>query len=146
VFPAGERKSYSISCIGYKQVPLTARLDQGKRLEKIELIDTLLEYAADIVTDMKGAKGRPDDAREKELQSLLFQILSLLFAIRSGNDSMVSASPNPDSLLRKLFNDVQADIIELDRRKPDGDRRRQNTIVADDRRLSFSDRRRSGRG
>ena len=35
---------------------MTARLDQAKRLEKIELIDTLLEYAADIVTDMKGAR------------------------------------------------------------------------------------------
>lgn len=125
---------------------MSAKLDQGNRLEKIELIDTFLEYASDIVTDMKGAKGRPDDAREKELLSLLFQMLSLLFAIRSGNDSVVSASPNPDSLLRKLFNDVQADIIELDRRKPGGDRRRQNTIVANDRRLSFSDRRRGGRG
>ena len=34
---------------------MTARLDQATRLEKIELIDTFLEYASDIVTDMKGA-------------------------------------------------------------------------------------------
>ena len=35
---------------------MTAEPDQGKRLEKIELIDTLLEFAADIVTAMKGAR------------------------------------------------------------------------------------------
>ena len=63
---------------------MTAGLDQGKRLEKIELIDTLLEYASDIVTEMKPAKGSPDDAREKELLSLLFQILSLLFQSGAG--------------------------------------------------------------
>jgi hypothetical protein len=121
-------------------------LDQAKRLEKIELIDTLLEYAADIVTNLRGAKGRPDDAREKELLSLLFQILSLLFAIRSGNDSMVFASPNSDSLLRKQFTEIETDIIELDRRKPEDDRRKRHTFIANDRRTAFCDRRRIGRG
>jgi hypothetical protein len=125
---------------------LTARLDQGKRLEKIELIDTLLEYASDIVTEMKSAKGSPDDAREKELLSLLFQILSLLFSIRSGDDSRDADDRTPDALVRKLFNEVQADIIELDRRKPDGDRRKRHTFIANDRRLSFPDRRRKGQG
>ena len=125
---------------------MTAEPDQGKRLEKIELIDTLLEYAADIVTDMKGAKGRPDDVREKELLSLLFQILSLLFAVRSGNDSGGAATPHTDSLLRKLFTEIETDIIELDRRKPEDDRRKRHTFIANDRRTAFCDRRRIGRG
>jgi hypothetical protein len=129
-----------------KKVLMTAGLDQGKRLERIELMDTLLEYASDIVTEMKPAKGSPDDVREKELLSLLFQILSLLFSIRSGNDSWDADDRTPDSLVRKLFNEVQADIIELDRRKPVGDRRRRHTFIANDRRLSFPDRRRKGRG
>ncbi len=50
---------------------MAAMPDRAKRLEKIELIDTLLEYAADIVTSMKYAKCKPNDASEKELLSLL---------------------------------------------------------------------------
>jgi hypothetical protein len=95
---------------------------------------------------MKPAKGSPDDVREKELLSLLFQILSLLFSIRSGNDSRGAASPNPDSLLRKLFTEIETDIIELDRRTPEDDRRKRHTFIANDRRTAFFDRRRSGRG
>jgi hypothetical protein len=54
----------------------------------------LLEYAADIVTGMKHANGKPNDAREKELLSLLFQILSLRFSTGAGTaeaDAAISA-------------------------------------------------------
>jgi hypothetical protein len=55
--PNGDRKASAFLRIGFaEEVACNSQTGWEKRLEKIELIDTLLEYAAGIVTDLKGAR------------------------------------------------------------------------------------------
>jgi hypothetical protein len=122
---------------------MTDGQDHGKRLEKIELIDTLLEYASDIVADIRHAEDQQSDTKEKELLSLVFQILSLLSSIRNENICEYFSDINPRSLGKKYVNENEAEIIRLDRRKPGGERRKRHVYIANDRRIAFSDRRKN---
>jgi len=118
---------------------MTIKQVHKTKSEKIELIDTLLEDASEIVADMKGGNNKQNE--EIKLLSLLFQILSLLFSIRTEYNFENSAGILSDLPNKKVFNEVGADIIELDRRKFLTERRKQWTYIADDRRIGFSDRR-----
>ena len=123
---------------------MTIKQDHKTKSEKIELIDTLLEDASEIIADMKSGNNKQNE--EIRLLSLLFQILSLLFSIRAeynfeNSAGIISELPN-----EKLFTEVGADIIELNRRKSLGERRKQRTYIADDRRIGFSDRRKKKTG
>jgi hypothetical protein len=86
------------------------------------------------------------DLKGKELLSLLFQMLSLLFSIRSENSIETATEIHPHSLMQKVFSQVEADIIPLDRRELRGERRKQQTYIAHDRRTGFSDRRQKYNG
>ena len=109
--------------------------------EKIELIDTLLEDASEIVVDLKRGKNKQNDKQEMELLSLLFQILSLLFSIRAEYNFENFTGIDSEFPIKKLYAEMGADIIQLDRRKFEGERRKQYTFIANDKRSGFPDRR-----
>jgi len=120
---------------------MPTKVDRQTKLEKIALIDTLLEDASEIVADMKLGKNRQDDNQEKELLSLLFQILSLAISIRAEYSLENFAGINSNLPIKKVFTEMRADIIQLDRRKCEGERRKLCTYIANDRRTGFSNRR-----
>ena len=116
-------------------------VDNRTRLAIIELIDTLLEDASEIAADMRLEKNVQDDKQETELLSLLIQILSLVISIRGEYSIDNFGSINSNLPIKKVFTEMGANIIQLDRRKFAGERRRLHTFIADDRRTGFSDRR-----
>lgn len=120
---------------------MPTKVDRQTKLEKIALIDTLLEDASEIVADMKLGKNKQDDNQEKELLSLLFQILSLAISIRAEYSLENFAGINSNLPIKKVFTEMRADIIQLDRRKCEGERRKLCTYIANDRRTGFSNRR-----
>jgi hypothetical protein len=120
---------------------MPTKVDRQTKLEKIALIDTLLEDASEIVADMKLGKNKQDDNQEKELLSLLFQILSLAISIRAEYSLENFAGINSNLPIKKVFTEMGADIIQLDRRKFEGERRKLCTYIANDRRTGFSNRR-----
>jgi hypothetical protein len=120
---------------------MPTKVDRQTKLEKIALIDTLLEDASEIVADMKLGKNKQDDNQEKELLSLLFQILSLAISIRAEYSLETFAGINSNLPIKKVFTEMGADIIQLDRRKFEGERRKLCTYIANDRRTGFSNRR-----
>jgi hypothetical protein len=120
---------------------MPTKVDRKTKLEKIALIDTLLEDASEIVADMKLGKNKQDDKQEKELLSLLFQILSLAISIRAEYSLENFAGINSNLPIKKVFTEMRADIIQLDRRKCEGERRKLCTYIANDRRTGFSNRR-----
>jgi hypothetical protein len=120
---------------------MPTKVDRQTKLEKIALIDTLLEDASEIVADMKLRKNKQDDNQEKELLSLLFQILSLAISIRAEYSLENFAGINSNLPIKKVFTEMRADIIQLDRRKCEGERRKLCTYIANDRRTGFSNRR-----
>jgi hypothetical protein len=120
---------------------MPTKVDRQTKLEKIALIDTLLEDASEIVADMKLGKNKQDDNQEKELLSLLFQILSLAISIRAEYSLENFAGINSNLPIKKVFTEMRADIIQLDRRKCEGERRKLCTYIANDRRTGFPNRR-----
>jgi hypothetical protein len=120
---------------------MPTKVDYRAKLQKIALIDTLLEDASEIAADMKLGKNMQDDNQEKELLSLLFQILSLAISIRAEYCLENFAGINSNLPIKKVFSEMGADIIQLDRRKFEGERRKLRTYIADDRRTGFSNRR-----
>jgi hypothetical protein len=120
---------------------MPTEVDYRARLQKIALIDTLLEDASEIAADMKLGKNKQHDKQEKELLSLLFQILSLAISIRAENYLENFAGINSNLPIKKVFSEMGTDIIQLDRRKFEGERRKLRTYIADDRRTGFYNRR-----
>jgi len=117
------------------------KVDHRTKSEIIELIDTLLEDASEIVADMKLGKNKQDDKQEIELLSLLSQILSLAISIRSEYCLENFAGINSNLPIKKVWTEMGADIIQLDRRKFEGERRKLRTYIAGDKRTGFYDRR-----
>ena len=122
---------------------MPTQVDCRTKLEKIKLIDTLLEDASEIVADMKLGKNIQEKEHESELLSLLFQILSL--AISISPEYCLEKFPviNSNLPIKKVFSDMGANIIQLDRRKFERDRRKLHTYIANDRRTGFSNRRKN---
>ncbi|MBI5579980.1 MAG: hypothetical protein HY895_12555 [Deltaproteobacteria bacterium] len=120
---------------------MPTKVDHRTKLERIKLIDILLEDASEIVADMKLGKNKQDDKQEIELLSLLFQILSLVISIRAEYYLENFAGISSNLPIKKVFTEMGADIIHLDRRKFEGERRNLRTFIADDRRSGFSNRR-----
>ena len=120
---------------------MPTKVDHKTKSEKIELIDTLLEDASEIVVDLKRGKNKQNDKQEMELVSLLFQILSLLFSIRAEYNLENFAGINSEFPLKEVYAEMEADIIQLDRRKFEGERRKLYTYIANDKRSGFPDRR-----
>jgi hypothetical protein len=118
-----------------KEVPVPTKS------EKIELIDTLLEYASDIVVDLKRGKSKQNDKQEMELLSLLLEMLSLLFSIRAEYNLENFTGIDSELPIKKGYTERGADIIQLDRRKFEEERRKQYTCIVNDRRSGFPDRR-----
>ena len=120
---------------------MSANVDNRTKSEKIELIDTLLEDASEIVADMKLKKCMQDDKQEIELLSLLSQILSLAISIRSEDRLENFAGINSNLPIKKVHTEIETDIIQLDRRKFEGERRKLRTYISNDKRTGFCDRR-----
>jgi hypothetical protein len=124
-----------------KEVPVPSKVDHKTKSERIELIDTLLEDAAEIVVDLKRGNNKQNDKQEMELLSLLFQILSLLYSIRAEYNLENFTDIDSELPIKKVYAEMGADIIQLDRRKFEGERRIQYTYIANDKRNGFPDRR-----
>jgi hypothetical protein len=118
-----------------KEVPVPTKS------EKIELIDTLLEYASDIVVDLKRGKNKQNDKHEMELLSVLLEMLSLLFSIRAEYNLENFTGIDSELPIKKVYAGRGADIIQLDRRKFEEERQKQHTCIVNDRRSGFPDRR-----
>jgi len=111
-------------------------------LNKVVSINLLLEKAARIAADLDPEKGDMAGKTEIDLLSLLFQIQSKIISIRAERcfRGMVAGSENR---VEKGSPDAKdTEIIQLDRRQLDEDRRKLPTYIADDRRTGFADRRR----
>ena len=120
---------------------MPTKVDQKTKSEKIELIDTLLEDASEIVVDLKRKNNKQNDKQEMELLSLLFQILSLLYSIRAEYNFENFTGIDSEFPIKKLYAEMGADIIQMDRRKFEGERRKQYTFIANDKRSGYPDRR-----
>jgi len=122
---------------------MPTQVDSRTKSEKIKLIDTLLEDASELVADMKPGKNLQEDKQESELLSLLFQILSLAISISPEYCLEKFAGINSNLPIKKVFSEMGANIIQLDRRKFERDRRKLHTYIANDRRTGFSNRRKN---
>ena len=122
---------------------MPTQADCRTKLEKMKLIDTLLEDASEIVADMKLGKNIQEKEHESELLSLLFQILSLAISISPEYCLEKFAVINSNLPIKKVFSEMGANIIQLDRRKFERDRRKLHTYIANDRRTGFSNRRKN---
>jgi hypothetical protein len=120
---------------------MSIKVDNRTRFKKIVLIDTLLENASEIVSDMKRGKNKQDDKQEIELLSLLFQIISLAISISPAYCLEHFSGINSNLPIKKVFTELGAEIIQLDRRQFEWDRRKLRTYIADDRRTGYLDRR-----
>ena len=90
---------------------------------------------------MSHRKNKQNDKQEMELLLLLFQILSLLYSIRAEYNLDNFTGIDSEFPIKKLYAEMGADIIQLDRRKFEGERRKQYTFIANDKRSGFPDRR-----
>jgi hypothetical protein len=120
---------------------MSIKVDNQTRFKKIVLIDTLLENASEIASDMKRGKNKQNDKQEIELLSLLFQIISLAISISPEYCLEHFADINSNLPIKKVFSELGAEIIQLDRRQFEWDRRKLRTYIADDRRTGYFDRR-----
>jgi hypothetical protein len=126
-----------------KEFLMPDQVDIRTKLEKIKLIDTLLEDASEIIADMNLGKNIQENKQESELLSLLFQILSLTISISPEYCIEKFTGINSNLHIKKVISEMGANIIQLDRRKFERDRRKLHTYIANDRRSGFSNRRKN---
>jgi hypothetical protein len=110
-------------------------------LNKVVSINLLLEKASRIAANLDPERGAMESKAEIDLLSLLFQIQSKIISIRAERcfKEMVAGSGN--STENGSPDEGDTEIILLDRRHLEKDRRELPTFIADDRRAGFADRR-----
>jgi hypothetical protein len=111
------------------------------KLNGVAAINLLLKKASRIVADLKSGKGDVESKAEIDLLSLLFQIQSVVISNRAERCLNEFVAENGKLLDKSSPDGRQADIIQLDRRQLEEDRRKLPTYIADDRRTGFADRR-----
>jgi hypothetical protein len=111
------------------------------KLDKVASINLLLKKASRIVADLKSEKGDVESKAEIDLLSLLFQIQSVVISNRAERCLKEFVAESGTLLEKSTPDGRQADIIQLNRRQLEEDRRKLPTYIADDRRTGFADRR-----
>lgn len=109
--------------------------------KKIELIDSLLQEAARLTGGLEVGKNNQEGHNELDLLSVLFQIQSLVVSIRAERCIEQFIAEDSQTGIKGWPGGKCPDIIQWNRRRREGDRRRLPTYIADDRRTGIADRR-----
>jgi len=109
------------------------------KLTKAESINILLEKASRVAADLKPGNDDAESRAEIDLLSLLFQIQSMVIKNRAERCLKKFVAESGKLVAKSSPDGGAEDIIQLNRRQLEADRRKLPTHIADDRRSEFAD-------
>ena len=109
------------------------------KLTKAESINILLEKASRVAADLKPGNGDTESKAEIDLLSLLFQIQSMVIKNRAERCLKRFVAESGKLVEKSSPDGGDEDIIQLNRRQLEEDRRKLPTHIADDGRSEFAD-------
>ena len=109
------------------------------KLTKVESISILLEKASRIAAALKPGSGDTESRAEIDLLSLLFQIQSMVIKNRAERCLKRFVAESGKLVEKSSPDGGDEDIIQLNRRQLEEDRRKLPTHIADDGRSEFAD-------